>query len=65
METIQNYLEEMDKLYLEFCDSVDDFIMYRKLSNKKKVVEKSRAFSRSKNKLTCKIRDCYCKGEEK
>lgn len=58
MDTLQDYLDEMDKIYLEFCDSVDDFI-----NNKKKVVEKSRKFSNIKNKVTLKVRDTYCKGE--
>ena len=53
----------MDKIYLEFCDSVDDFIISRSINNKKKVVEKSRKFSNIKNKVTLKVRDTYCKGE--
>ena len=63
MDTLQDYLEEMDKIYLEFCDSVDDFIISRSINNKKKVVEKSRKFSNIKNKVTLKVRDTYCKGE--
>lgn len=63
MDTLQDYFDEMDKIYLEFCDSVDDFIISRSINNKKKVVEKSRKFSNIKNKVTLKVRDTYCKGE--
>lgn len=63
MNTLQDYLEEMDKIYLEFCDSVDDFIISRSITNKKRVEEKSRKFSNIKNKVTLRIRDTYCKGE--
>lgn len=35
MDTLQDYLDEMDKIYLEFCNSVDDFIISRSINNKK------------------------------
>ena len=30
MDTLQDYLNEMDKIYFEFCNSVDEFISSRK-----------------------------------
>ena len=63
LSQIQEKMFEMQDLFFEFEDSIEDFVRDPKVSNRRIVLEKCKFFNYKKNKLISEIKDFWCKGE--
>lgn len=63
LNEIQEKMYEMQDLFFEFEDSIEDFISNPTVSNRKYTIEKSMMFNNKKNRLMKEIREFWCKGE--
>lgn len=61
IDNVKEYRLKMQKEFNEYIESVKRFEQEPTKENKKKALEKCKIFSKTKNTLSVKIKDFWCK----
>lgn len=64
MLTILKLKEQMEELFAQILDSLNDFSKNPTVKNRRILLENIDEFNAIKNRLASKIRDFWCKGEK-
>lgn len=63
LDEIQEKMYEMQDLFFEFEEAIEEFTNNPTVSNRRYTIEKGMFFNNKKNRLMKEIREFWCKGE--